>query len=239
LCALEFSRSLVGVDRLRFVLVIGGGALAFAAIGLLAAPGKESFDWNAAVGSATAYGTLALALVTWRLVQSAKADAHETRTLAVETKKLAQLAEREQQALVRPFVYGYANRYWAADAAASRVSIPLENGGAGIALNVTGNVYLPNTSLALASTTIASGNNAWIAIRGEVPDWNEVLVHLTYADALTRQWDSRFKVEVGPDGRPRFTLCAYGIAEKLPPPSYKMGWDVPNGTPVIELPDEN
>jgi hypothetical protein len=51
----------------------------------------NAFDWLAAVGAATAYGTLALALVTWTLVAQTRADASGTL-------ELARLAEREQEA---------------------------------------------------------------------------------------------------------------------------------------------
>jgi hypothetical protein len=75
------------------VLVVAGLVVSFWLVGHLAAPGPTSdwdaFDWGAATAAATAYGTLALALVTWRLVALTRADASGTL-------ELARLAEREQ-----------------------------------------------------------------------------------------------------------------------------------------------
>jgi hypothetical protein len=70
-----------------------GLVVVFWLVGHLAARGHAlaAFDWLAAVGAATAYGTLALALVTWTLVAQTRADASGTL-------ELARLAEREQEA---------------------------------------------------------------------------------------------------------------------------------------------
>ena len=39
----------------------------------------DAFDWGAATGAATAYGTLVLALVTWRLVERTKTSPEDRR----------------------------------------------------------------------------------------------------------------------------------------------------------------
>ena len=92
-------------------------------VGWLAATGHEGFDWAAAAETGTAYGTLALALVTWRLVVSASQESQGTL-------KLAQVAEQEAQTRVTPFVYPWADRAWLAMAATQRgYSVPLRNGG--------------------------------------------------------------------------------------------------------------
>jgi hypothetical protein len=87
-----------GTTRLLPSALVAGLVVAFWLVGHFAAGGKpsdwDSFDWAAATGAATAYGTLALALVTWRLVVLTRADASGTL-------ELARLAEREQEERAR------------------------------------------------------------------------------------------------------------------------------------------
>jgi hypothetical protein len=67
----------------RYVAVIAGLFGTMAVFGRLANP--HGFDWNVAAGTATAYGTLALALVTWRLVSLTQQETHGTLQLAAYT----------------------------------------------------------------------------------------------------------------------------------------------------------
>src|SRR5262249_12449485 len=64
-------------------------------IGWLAADG-ENFDWIAATAAATAYGTLALAGVTWSLVKRTEQLVVNAAQDASDTRKLAKIAAREQ-----------------------------------------------------------------------------------------------------------------------------------------------
>lgn len=58
----------------------------------------------------------------------------------------------------------------------------------------------------------------------------------TYTDLLDREWETRFKLLTGPDGRIRPIVCCYGLSANLPPPNYPLGWDMPEGSPRLALP---
>lgn len=116
------------------------------------------FSWDVAAATATAYGALALALVTWRLVASTRAD-------AAGTLRLARLAEQEQEARLRPCVYPFANRYLrpirvTIGDVGHLVVLPLQNGGQGLALNATGHTSWPAAPVSVGEDRPPSASGA-------------------------------------------------------------------------------
>jgi hypothetical protein len=202
-----------------------------AAIGWLGRSSHQTFSWDVAVSTATAYGTLFLALVTWRLVSSARDD-------AAGTLELAQLATRDQEAQLRPCVYPFFNRHVELERDGLTV-LPLQNGGQGLALNVTGQIYCSSGNCALASTTLHPADNVQLPIRGSIPInvGDEIWGRIEYRDLLGRAWETRFVVEVGPDKLPRPSIRAYGRTEGLSPNAYPGGWELKNGAPWLALED--
>jgi hypothetical protein len=199
------------------------------AMGWLSRSHGHWFDWGVAVGTATAYGTVALAFVTWRLVSSTRED-------AAGTLRLAKLAEQDQEVRIRPCVYPYSLRHLEL-VMGDLVVLPLQNGGQGLALNVSGHIYWPAGDAALASTTLYPGDIVQLPVRGSVPIeiGSDIWGRLEYRDLRGRSWETRFIIEFGPDQNLRPSVRAYGRAEALPSGSYPAGWDLVGGVPSLAL----
>jgi hypothetical protein len=221
---------LAGALRSKIGAVAAGGAVAFLAAGYFAASSWDSFNWDAATGAATAYGTLALALVTWSLVKSSNQDASETR-------RLAQLAEREQQARIRPFVYPWPETGWLREQWKGE-SLPFRNDGAGVALNVEVQIYWHPSNTALAAKTIAPGEATILFARSKVESWVDTWGLATYTDLMGRKWETRFTVTRPAGGQIVIQVCAYGLVDLLPQMSHPAGWELPDGHPRLGLPDD-
>jgi hypothetical protein len=211
------------------VATVTGLVVSFVVIGYLAAEDPATFDWDAAVAAGIAYGTLALALVTWRLVASARQD-------AAGTLQLARLTEEEGRVRVTPFVYPWADPEWLGKTAGIGTTLPFRNGGQGVALNVTPHIYWASADAAVAPTTLAAGEATWMYSRDYIPSWEDTWGTVTYTDLLDRKWETRFKVEKKPDGQIQMFVCAYGLASSLPQQAYPAGWEMPNGLARICLP---
>jgi hypothetical protein len=221
---------------LAVVLVTSVGLVACGLVGWLSRATGESFNWEVASATATAYGTLALAFVTWRLVASTRAD-------AAGTLRVARLAEQDAEARLRPCVYPFSNRYLepvyeAMGDPGHLLVLPLQNGGQGLALNVTGRVYWASGNAALATTTLAAGDNVELPLRSDVPvDQGEIWGELEYRDIRGRSWQTRFTIEIGPDGKLRPSIRAYGFTGALPQDAHPAGWQMIDGAPRLALAD--
>lgn len=213
------------------VAILMGAAVCWLA-GHFARASGTSFNYEVAAAVATAYGTLALALVTAGLVAATRQDVAGTR-------KLAQLTEREQAGQLRPCVYPLGPPALKITIRAMGdpgivEEIPLQNGGPGVALNVTGQVYWASSDAALVSTTLASGDRAFLPPRTEVPA-GEAWGLITYRDILGRAWETRFVIEMGADGNLRPEIRAYGYADRLPQYAYPKGWELNGGAPWLAI----
>jgi len=200
-------------------------------LGWLGRSPHHTFSWNVAVAAATAYGTLALALVTWRLVTSAQND--------------ATVAKQDQEARIRPCVYPVSNRHLNNElqlVGGDLFALVLQNGGQGLALNVTGEIHSPAGDGTLASTTLYPADNVQLPIRGGVPvsGGDEIWGRLEYRDLRERAWETRFVIEVGSDLELKPVLRAYGRAEGLSKFPYPVGWELrKNGAPQLALDSSN
>jgi hypothetical protein len=137
-----------------------------------------------------------------------------------------------------PAVVLWHDTAWFADPAHRDQSLPLRNVGRRQALNVEVQVYWHGGNCALATTSIAAGEQTRMFARTPIADLSEAWGRATYSDFAGRRWETRFKIETGPDGQPRFQLRAYGLTDLLPMAAYPAGWDYEsNGLPNIGLPE--
>jgi hypothetical protein len=218
-------RDSVRVVSRRLVAVVTGAFGVPIVVGLWAND-WDWLNWDAAVGAATAYGTLALALVTWELAKSSNEDVRATG-------QLAQLAEREQQALLRPFVRPWLNPDWGM----SGNTLPLRNDGAGVALNVDLHIQNSEGDRVFAATSLAPGEQAILATSNSpLPNWSEVWGYVRYDDLLGQRWETRFTTAYNTNTRLlEMRVCVYGLAEHLPQLAYPKGWELENGLTRVVL----
>lgn len=171
----------------RDALTVAAGVLFAVLVGFLGGDRVGSFDWALAATVGTAFGTTALAYVTWRLGQSATLDAAASR-------RLAELAEADQDAAYVPYVYPLLTDEWLESENVAGNEIPIRNGGRGVALNVEGQIYWMAISenTPLVGTTIASGDRVSIRTVKSVEAWDDAHGYLAYSDVLGRRWQTRF-----------------------------------------------
>jgi hypothetical protein len=220
---------MVGAMRTRVVIAIVAGAALCALFGWLGRAHGTGFNYEVAAGVATAFGTLALALATYGLVASTREDVAGTR-------RLAQLAEQEQAGQLRPCVYPYAGPELTRSGFPGNPipALPLQNGGPGLALNVTGHVYWQGGDAEFVSTTLAGGERASLPLRTLAPAgyaWGRI----SYRDVLGHAWETRFMIDMGADFKLLPEVRAYGYADRLPPYEYPKGWELNNGAPWLAI----
>lgn len=153
-------------------------------------------DWGVAIGTAL------LAFATFVLARSARDEASAVRD---EARRVALQAE----AALRAYVYPEAIADWAQDrdiwAGRRNDSLPLRNGGPGLALNVKGKVGWPGREgqgRDLYGGSIASGQSAVgrLAFPADA-GWNGAVGHLRYSDLNGDDWETHFTITHGEGGQ--------------------------------------
>jgi hypothetical protein len=127
------------------VILLGFCALAFVAIGYLAAQGTATFDWGAASTAATAAGTLGLAIVTGWLAYTTSVDVSATRRLADRAEQDA-AERREPIVAIQGFEIGRVIPDPASPQVKWAITVILTNVGLGPALNVALSPMLKDVS---------------------------------------------------------------------------------------------
>lgn len=184
------------------VSILCAGVLLSVLIGFVGGSKVGSFDWRLWATIGTAFGTSALAFVTWRLAHSASAQAVETARLVeqtgaqvTETRRLVELAQAEQLAAVTPCVYPFVNTDWLREGHKTGYQIPVRNAGKGAAINVEGQIYWErghSKNTPLVGTTLAGGDHATVRAVQPIDEWDYAYGYLEYADLLGRRWQTRF-----------------------------------------------
>jgi hypothetical protein len=153
------------------------------------------------------------------------------------TQVLQSLVDEASSIEAGPAVMLWHDTSWFADPAHRHQSLPFRNAGRATAVNVEVQVYWYAGNCALATTSIGPRETTRLFARTPIQDFTETWGRAVYSDFSGRRWETRFKIETGPDGQPQFQLRAYGLAELLPPYAYPVGWDYgPDGLPRICLP---
>ncbi|HWB23340.1 MAG TPA: hypothetical protein VG652_10675 [Gaiellaceae bacterium] len=207
--------------------VVGGALL----LAIAAAQLPRWIDWQVFALAFAGFGTLLLAGATLALVKSSDRNMRETR-------RLAQLAEREQDARLRPAVMLWHDVEWFSNVPHRNHGLPFHNTGGGPAINVDVQVYWHAGNCALATTSIGPGERTRLFARKPIPDFAETWGLIRYSDLLGRRWETRFNIETGPDGQPRFELRAYGLSALLPQLAHPAGWELDNALPRISVPPD-
>jgi hypothetical protein len=157
------------------------------------ANGEHGFDWDAGTAAATAYGTLALALVTWRLGTKAndEADAVNQQAKAVRRQAAAvsrqvrigrrqvEIGQQQLEASRRPFIVPSTHQWnpgsFAPDGQRHVLNegiqpwVFLNNAGSGPGYSVRGALFWPNGiggGAIIGPTAIPAGQTVYILLTG-------------------------------------------------------------------------
>lgn len=190
-------------------------------------------NWEVLALALAGFGTLALAAVTRELVTSSNVGIHETQ-------RLATLAERDQEARIRPVVLLWQDPRWFEAPMLRSQRLPIVNAGGGAALNVNAQVYWHAGNCALATSSIGPGEQTHLYARTLIGGFDETWGRITYSDTLGRRWETKFVILTDLDGQPRFELRAYGLRDRFPDVAYPAGWELnDHGLPRLALPQIN
>lgn len=206
-------------------------------LALLVGRFRHGLDETAALASwAVAAGTLILALATFELASRAREEAEAVRKEAVEVGSQVQLQREQMEAATRAYVYASIPADWAAGIRRNE-SLPLKNGGPGLALNVRGRAVW-NTApgawivVEIYASSIAPNDDVHARLsRVLAGGWQDSTGFVRYGDLNGDDWVTYFRFDLGegnqlvgehlqpqrvtPDGDPD-RLDPAGIAAKMP-----------------------
>jgi hypothetical protein len=165
---------------------------------------RSGLDNTASLASwAVAAGTLVLASATFQLARRARDEAAAVRDEAEQVSEQIKLQREQYDASFRPCVYPSAPAEWVSGPSPNDASLPLKNGGPGLALNVRGRVvwnlsrgswmtvYLYASSIAPADSADARLSKP--AIKG----WVGAMGYVRYADFAGKDWVTYFRFTLG------------------------------------------
>jgi hypothetical protein len=137
---------------------------------------------------AVAFGTLILAIATWRLAK------HAEHQVALQAQQLSSAQ--------RAIVYPLAPPEWARTHERRTAGILLKNGGNGPALRVRGKVIFGGNTEAVEETTLGPGEEQVVWLRGASADrWGEnVNGRLSYTDLTGEEREVLFTFETSAEG---------------------------------------
>jgi hypothetical protein len=103
-------------------------------IGFVGGQEVGRFDWQLAATVGTAFGTTALAYVTWSLAKSATEQARDSR-------RLVELTQVQHDARYTPCVFPQLTPEWFTPPGVPQYEILIVNSGEGVAVNVEGQIH--------------------------------------------------------------------------------------------------
>jgi hypothetical protein len=160
---------------------------------------------------------------------SLKQQAEAVRDQASATGRQVALSISTFEATLTPCVYPFTDPQWLSVGQSTGLEIPFRNGGPGVALNVSGQIYAretqPNT--ALIGTTLAGGDDGVVRLVQPVGPWDGAYGYVNYRDLLDREWETRFEFVVAFHGSPiTVEVRVYGLAEGVRARgAHPRGWD--------------